>query len=112
MSRWSWVPSPTKGPEPLGGFRFRWVQRRACPKICFARPSSWSCVTPGVEEGEISLALLDDQAIRRLNRDYLGIDRPTDVLAFALHEEGERFSAMFTSATSRPSVRPWTWPFQ
>ncbi len=43
----------------------------------------------GVEEGEISLALLDDQAIRRLNRDYLGIDRPTDVLAFALHEEGE-----------------------
>ena len=43
----------------------------------------------GVSDGEISLALLDDQAIRELNRTYLGRDRPTDVIAFALHEEGE-----------------------
>ncbi|MEE8146561.1 MAG: rRNA maturation RNase YbeY [Longimicrobiales bacterium] len=43
----------------------------------------------GVTDGEISLALLDDQAIRELNRTYLGRDRPTDVMAFALHEEGE-----------------------
>ena len=43
----------------------------------------------GVTDGEISLALLDDQAIRELNRTYLGRDRPTDVIAFALHEEGE-----------------------
>ena len=43
----------------------------------------------GVTDGEISLALLDDQAIRELNRTYLGLDRPTDVIAFALHEEGE-----------------------
>ena len=42
----------------------------------------------GVTDGEISLALLDDQAIRELNRTYLGLDRPTDVIAFALHEEG------------------------
>jgi probable rRNA maturation factor len=40
----------------------------------------------GVEEGEISVALLEDQAIRDLNREYLGRDRPTDVIAFALHE--------------------------
>ena len=43
----------------------------------------------GVTDGEISLALLDDQAIRELNRTYLGLDRPTDVIAFVLHEEGE-----------------------
>ena len=39
----------------------------------------------GVEEGEVSVALLDDPAIRALNRDHLGRDGPTDVLAFALH---------------------------
>ena len=43
----------------------------------------------GVTDGEISLALLDDQAIRELNRTYLGRDRPTDVIAFTLYEEGE-----------------------
>lgn len=43
----------------------------------------------GVEEGEISLALIDDTKIRELNRRYLDRDRPTDVIAFALHEEGE-----------------------
>ncbi len=43
----------------------------------------------GITDGEISLALLDDQAIRELNRTYLGRDRPTDVIAFTLHEEGE-----------------------
>ena len=35
-------------------------------------------------ELELSLTLLDDDAIRTLNRDWLGHDRPTDVIAFAL----------------------------
>jgi probable rRNA maturation factor len=39
-----------------------------------------------VEEGEISLTLLEDREIQALNRDHLGHDRPTDVLAFALWE--------------------------
>lgn len=43
----------------------------------------------GVEEAEVSVALLDDAAIRALNRDHLGHDRPTDVLSFALYGEGE-----------------------
>ena len=43
----------------------------------------------GVEEGELSLTLLDDEAIRRLNREHLDHDYPTDVLSFALWEEGE-----------------------
>lgn len=33
---------------------------------------------------ELSLTLLDDAAMRELNRDWLGHDRPTDVIAFAL----------------------------
>ncbi len=43
----------------------------------------------GVEQGEVSLALLDDAAIQDLNRRHLGHDRPTDVLAFALWDDGE-----------------------
>jgi len=33
---------------------------------------------------ELSLTLLGDDDIQALNRDYLGHDRPTDVIAFAL----------------------------
>lgn len=43
----------------------------------------------GVERAELSLTLVDDDAIRELNRRHLGRDRPTDVLAFALWEPGE-----------------------
>ena len=35
---------------------------------------------------EVSLVLLSDRAIRRMNRDYAGFDEPTDVLAFPLDE--------------------------
>lgn len=42
-----------------------------------------------VPAAEISVALVDDEAMSRLNRDHLGRDRPTDVLAFPLWEEGE-----------------------
>jgi probable rRNA maturation factor len=38
----------------------------------------------GVENGEVSLTLLDDESIRALNRRYLSRNRATDVLAFAL----------------------------
>lgn len=36
----------------------------------------------------LSILLSDDQTIRRLNRDYRGIDRPTDVLSFPQDGEG------------------------
>lgn len=40
----------------------------------------------GIEEGEVDLTFVDDEAIHELNRDYRGIDRPTDVLSFAMNE--------------------------
>jgi probable rRNA maturation factor len=42
----------------------------------------------GVRQAEISLALLDDVAIRRVNRQYLDHDWPTDVISFRLSEPG------------------------
>jgi probable rRNA maturation factor len=38
--------------------------------------------------GEVSLTLVDDDAIRSINREYLGKDRATDVIAFSLGEGG------------------------
>ena len=37
---------------------------------------------------EVSLSLVDNEEIQRLNRDYRGKDQPTDVLSFPLVEEG------------------------
>lgn len=42
-----------------------------------------------VADAHLSVALLDDDGMRRLNREHLGRDRPTDVIAFPLWEEGE-----------------------
>jgi len=34
-------------------------------------------------EAEVSLVLTDDEGIQKLNKQYRGLDRPTDVLSFA-----------------------------
>ena len=45
------------------------------------------------EAGELTLVITDDQGIQELNRDFLGRDTPTDVLAFAAREDGGPFVA-------------------
>lgn len=37
-----------------------------------------------IESAEISIAIVDDETIHQLNRDYLDHDYPTDVLSFVL----------------------------
>lgn len=37
-------------------------------------------------EGDLSIVLTDDEQLQELNRDYLGIDAPTDVLSFPASE--------------------------
>ncbi len=43
----------------------------------------------GVENGEVSVTLTNNAYIHTLNKEYRGIDRPTDVLSFALNESEE-----------------------
>jgi len=43
----------------------------------------------GPAAAEVSLTLVDDARIWELNREYRGVDRPTDVLSFALTESGD-----------------------
>lgn len=38
---------------------------------------------------EVDITIVDDEEIHALNRDYRNVDRPTDVLSFALDEEAE-----------------------
>lgn len=49
------------------------------------------------QEGEgaawLSVQVVDDASIRVLNRDYRGLDRPTDVLSFPM-EEGTQIAAI------------------
>ena len=41
------------------------------------------------EDAEVDVTIVDDEEIHALNRDYRGMDKPTDVLSFALDEEAE-----------------------
>ena len=54
-------------------------------------------VAQGIEpEAELSLVIVGWEKMRQLNRDYLGEDRPTDVLAFPLlTEQAEEAPALF-----------------
>ncbi|MFC1597733.1 rRNA maturation RNase YbeY [Planctomycetota bacterium] len=47
----------------------------------------------GIAEGQVSVAVVDDATIHRLNRDYLEHDSATDVLSFELERAGERLEA-------------------
>jgi len=38
----------------------------------------------GEQRAELSLSLIDDQAMATLNREYRGVDAPTDVLSFPM----------------------------
>ncbi|HZG55866.1 rRNA maturation RNase YbeY [Paenibacillus sp.] len=42
-----------------------------------------------VDGGDVSVTIVDDEAIRALNAQYRGLDKPTDVLSFSMWEEGE-----------------------
>lgn len=40
-------------------------------------------------EAEVDVTIVDDEEIHELNREYRGMDKPTDVLSFALDEDSE-----------------------
>ena len=56
-----------------------WLRKVALRTLDVALPQE-SC--------QLSLAICDDDTIRRLNRQYRGVDEVTDVLAFSSHHPG------------------------
>ena len=49
-------------------------------------------------EAELSVTLVDDAEIKRLNREYRGRDRPTDVIAFSLGSPEEPLGDVYVGA--------------
>lgn len=43
------------------------------------------------DDYEISVTFVRSQTIHKINRDYRGIDRPTDVISFAIRDDQEDF---------------------
>lgn len=73
-------------------------------------------VEEGLPAARISLALVDDAAIHRLNREFLGHDYPTDVISFVLDQsppgapgflEGELVVSTETASRAAPA-HGWT----
>lgn len=58
-------------------------------RASLARAVRTTLADEGTKNGEVSLTLVGDDRIRVLNRDYLGRDRVTDVISFALHGPSE-----------------------
>ena len=53
------------------------------------RPAAQAALAAaGVQDGHLAVELVDAEAIRRLNREHSGIDRPTDVLSFPVDGPG------------------------
>ena len=46
-------------------------------------------------DGNLSIVLTDNRRLRKLNRDYLGIDAPTDVLSFPASESDPETGARY-----------------
>ena len=42
-------------------------------------------------DATLTLSFIRDREMRRLNRDFRGLDKPTDVLSFAYHEAPDEF---------------------
>lgn len=64
----------------------------------------------GLEGVELSVALVDDAAIRELNRTYRHKDKPTDVLSFPLHERPARWKPKGARGAEIGAGFPFTGP--
>ena len=55
-------------------------------KIDFEKIAN-AAVSAEHKDAEVSITLVDDKTIRKLNREYRGFDKPTNVLSFELGDD-------------------------
>src|SRR5258706_2826642 len=60
--------------------------KHSVPARLIARLGNEMLAAMELPEAELSVLLTDDSEIRRLNREHRQMDKPTDVLAFAMDE--------------------------
>lgn len=67
-------------------------EQTSLPSLSQSIPYFTDCVTHirsilGYPHYDVVLVLVDDDEIQELNRDYLGLDRPTDILSFPFDQD-------------------------
>ncbi len=85
------------GFPPMNGFSLNIANRQTClvPDEPRLREAVVRILTEErVPSAAISLALVDDAEIQRVNREFLGHDYPTDVISFRLDEAGGQESGV------------------
>ena len=66
-----------------------------------------------MQAGEtLSLSIVTDREMRRLNRDWRHQDQPTDVLSFPLLEAGALGDVVISLPTARRQAREGGWPLR
>jgi probable rRNA maturation factor len=63
---------------------------------------AWMPDAPWLARAEVSVLLADDATVRRLNADYRGRDRPTNVLSFPMFEDARARAAGPSPAEAVP----------
>lgn len=57
-----------------------------------------------LQQSEVSVTFTTEEDIHELNREHRGIDRPTDVLSFALNDETGEFDPTFHEVLGLPNL--------
>ncbi|MBI2923342.1 MAG: rRNA maturation RNase YbeY [Planctomycetes bacterium] len=76
-------------------------QRRAVPSALLRRAAR----AAGPLEGPVEITVVDDRAIRAVNRDFLGHDRATDVCTFPAGEPGLWGEILISAETAAREAR-------
>ena len=69
-------------PAAAGALRVVVTDGRGRPRPVDGLPDWLTRVAPRAARGDMTLALVGDAKMRALNRQFRGVDRPTDVLSF------------------------------
>lgn len=62
-------------------------------------------IAPRAARGEVAVALVGDTKMRSLNRQFRGIDRPTDVLSFPAETNGHLGDIVIATGVARRQAR-------
>jgi len=65
-------------------------KRAATAKAVIRRALRQAATTLSTKTAELAIVLTDDAAMRRLNRNWRGVDAPTNVLSFATKNPGDQ----------------------
>lgn len=75
--------------------------------------SRWlGAVAPARARGSVTVALVPDARVRRLNREFRATDRPTDVLSFPADEPGVLGDVVIATGVARRQARSAGHPLQ